>query len=129
MYRIFLAISAESISKNVIEPFLKSAYDIVSIIGGLALWALIIMSIVKLIESKLGPTGWYRSAAMTGLFELFKRFLIAIAIFYVITYIIAYIMSSMGTTINPTQLATNILLNMLFKPFTTLYKYVISTGK
>ncbi len=121
---IFLTL-AESINKSIIRPFLKSAYDIITILGGLSIWILIIISIVKVIESKLGPTGWYRSTALTTLFETFKRFLISIVILYVVVYVIAFVMNIIGTSISPVQLATKIILDMLFKPFTTLYKYIV----
>ncbi len=120
-------ISVTGISKNIVTPFLKYAFNIISIIGGIALWMLIIYGVVKVVESKIGPTGWYRATALTNLFENFKRFIISIVLFYVTIYIIAYIMNSMGANITPTQFVTNLLLNMLFKPFITLYKLIAST--
>ncbi|NPA22718.1 MAG: hypothetical protein GXO23_00270 [Crenarchaeota archaeon] len=118
-------ISIAGISKNIVTPFLKYAFDIVSIVGGIALWMLIIYGIIKVVESKIGPTGWYRASALTNLFENFKRFIISIVLFYVTIYVIAYIMSSMGANITPSSFVTSLLLNMLFKPFITLYKLVI----
>ncbi|NPB00881.1 MAG: hypothetical protein GXO10_05855 [Crenarchaeota archaeon] len=120
-------ISVTGISKNIVTPFLKYAFNIISIIGGIALWMLIIYGVIKVIESKIGPTGWYRATALTNLFENFKRFIISIVLFYITVYVIAYIMSSMGANISPTEFVTSLLVNMLFKPFITLYKLVIST--
>lgn len=120
-------ISVAGISKNIVTPFLKYAFNIISIIGGIALWMLIIYGVVKVVESKIGPTGWYRATALTNLFENFKRFIISIVLFYITIYIIAYIMNSMGANITPTQFVTNLLLDMLFKPFITLYKLITST--
>ncbi len=122
-----LSVSIENINKNLITPFLKYAFNIVSIIGGIALWMLIMYGIIKVVESKIGPTGWYRASALTNLFENFKRFIISIVIFYITIYVIAYIMSSMGAHLTPSSFVTNLLMNMLFKPFVTLYKLITSS--
>ncbi len=110
---------------KLVIPFLSTAFNIVSILGGLALWALILWGIVKIVEAKLGPTGWARASALTGLIEHFKWFIIGIATFYVLMYVVAYLMNWLGASVNPAEFVTKLLLEMLFKPFMIIYKQIV----
>ncbi len=117
-----------TIVNKLVLPFLKTAIDIVSILGGLALWLLLIIGVFKIVESKIGPTGWVRATALSSLIEHLKWLLIGISLFYITIYVITYIMNMSGMSINPAILATKMLVNMFFKPFIIISKYVLSTG-
>ncbi len=117
-----------TIINNLVSPFLKTAMDIVSILGGLSLWILLIIGVFKVIESKIGPTGWVRASALTGLVEHLKWFLVGISLLYITVYVITYMMNIVGYHVNSLDLATKIIINMFFKPFILISKYVLSSG-
>ncbi|MFP3484055.1 MAG: hypothetical protein RXN82_05555, partial [Caldivirga sp.] len=57
------------IENEIVVPIISEAFRVLSIIGGLALWLMVISVVIKAIESKLGPTGWARAAALWDLFS------------------------------------------------------------
>ena len=119
---------ASTVIDKLVVPFLKTAMDIISIIGGLALWLLLIAGVFKVVESKIGPTGWVRASALSSLVDHLKWLLIGISLFYVAVYVITYVMSMTGVEVDPVSLATRMLANMFFKPFILISKYVLPSS-
>jgi len=110
------------IEQKLVLPFLHTAFDIISLIGGLGLWALILWGVLKLVEAKLGPTGWSRASALTSFIEHFKWLIIGLSAFYISIYTIIFVMNMLGANINPTQFVTKLIVDLLFKPFILIFK-------
>lgn len=112
------------IENGLILPILSSAFKVLSVIGGLALWLMIISVIIKAIESKLGPTGWARAAALWDLFSNFKWFIFTVIGLYVTVYSVALVANyvSGSSLINPSAFAAELLYRIFFGPFIELWK-------
>ncbi|MFP3298216.1 MAG: hypothetical protein RXO22_03960 [Thermocladium sp.] len=110
-------INPQSIENNLIMPFLSDAFNIISIIGGLSMWVLILAGIYKIFESKLSMTSWGR---MSGLYEAinnFKWIFIGISTFYVLMYVMFYIANGLGANINPGAETLLMMKKLLISPF------------
>ena len=113
-------INPQSIENNLIMPFLSDAFNIISIIGGLSMWMLILAGIYKIFESKLSMTSWGR---MSGLYEAinnFKWIFIGIATFYVLMYVIFYVANGLGANVNPGAESLLMIRKLLISPFIQL---------
>ena len=110
-------VNPQSIENNLIIPFLSDAFNIISIIGGLSMWVLILAGIYKIFESKLSMTSWGR---MSGLYEAinnFKWIFIGISTFYILMYVMFYIANGLGANINPGTETLLMMKKLLISPF------------
>ena len=112
-----------------IVPILSEAFKVLQLLGGLALWIMIIMVIVKALESKLGPTGWARAAALWDLFSNFKWLIVTLIGLYVTVYSVAYIANYLTgqQVVNPGEFASGIIYQLFFGPFIELWKAITPT--
>lgn len=114
-------INPQSIENNLITPFLSDAFNVISIIGGLSMWMLILAGIYKIFESKLSMTSW--GGRMSGLYEAinnFKWIFIGIATFYVLMYVMFYVANGLGANVNPGAESLLMIRKLLISPFIQL---------
>jgi heme/copper-type cytochrome/quinol oxidase subunit 2 len=89
---------------------------------------MVISVVIKAIESKLGPTGWARAAALWDLFSNFKWFIVTLIGLYVTVYSIALIANyvSGSNIVNPASFASELLYRIFFGPFIELWKNTLT---
>jgi len=116
------------IENEIVVPIISEAFRVLSIIGGLALWLMVISVVIKAIESKLGPTGWARAAALWDLFSNFKWFIVTLIGLYVTVYSIALIANyvSGSSIVNPASFASELLYRIFFGPFIELWRNTLT---
>ncbi|MGC8571191.1 MAG: hypothetical protein ACP5L1_07725 [Caldivirga sp.] len=114
------------IENELVIPIMSDAFKVISIIGGLALWLMVVSVLIKAIESKLGPTGWARAAALWDLFSNFKWFIVTIVGLYVTVYSLALIANyvSGSSIVNPASFAGELLYKVFFSPFIEIWKSI-----
>ncbi|MFP3300973.1 MAG: hypothetical protein RXN84_00920 [Caldivirga sp.] len=116
------------IENEIVVPIISEAFRVLSIIGGLALWLMVISVVIKAIESKLGPTGWARAVALWDLFSNFKWFIVTLIGLYVTVYSIALIANyvSGSSIVNPASFASELLYRIFFGPFIELWRNALT---
>lgn len=114
---------ASVLENQLIVPMLSEAFRIISIIGGLTLWLVVLSVFIKALESKLGPTGWTRAAALWDLFSNFKWLIVSIIGLYVTIYVLAFTINYVngGTVVNPESFAGELLYKLFFGPFIEMW--------
>ena len=116
------------VENELVIPIMSEVFRVLSIIGGLALWLMVISVLIKAMESKLGPTGWARAAALWDLFNNFKWFIVTIVGLYVTVYSLALVANyvSGSSIVNPTSFASELLYKIFFSPFIEIWRSIAS---
>lgn len=120
----------QKILNDLIVPFIRTAFDIISILGGIALWILIIATILYIVEYKLMPfTGWARGFIIWNIINNYKALIIALITLYITTYTIAFMINYIqpGVIEQPHEIAMKFITQIFLSPFVKLYKLIIST--
>lgn len=121
----------QRVSQELIVPFLKGAFTIISIIGGVALWIVIIAAIIHAIEYKISPTtGIMRGFILWNFISQFKAVFIALIMLYILIYTIGFVANyfSPGAVANPHDMAIKFIVNIFVTPWVKLYELISSSG-
>ncbi len=123
--------TTQKFTQELIVPFLKGAFDVISIVGGIALWIVIFAAIVHAIEYKISPTtGLMRGFILWNFINQFKAIFIALIMLYVLVYTIGFVANyfSPGAVANPHDMAIKFIVNIFVTPWVKLYELISSSG-